>query len=63
MKKIEYKIHKVLSTCGDLLTLPSLYMLTVGHDKRQRVIDFGTFIFSHAIRKSYRIPLRDKCKV
>ena len=38
MKKIEYKIHEVLSTCGDLLTLTSLYMLTVGHDKRQRVI-------------------------
>ena len=61
LKKIKYKIYQVLSTCRDLLTLPSLYMLTVGYDKSQRVIDFGTFIFSHAIRKSYRRPLRDKC--
>ena len=35
LKKIEYKIYQVLSTCRDLLTLRSLYMLTVGHDKSQ----------------------------
>ena len=28
-------------------------MLTVVHDKRQKVIEFGTVIVSHAMRKSY----------